>query len=163
MMTFRLAEEKDLENILSTYNASIPGRMATADLEPQSMEERKKWFEKHKEGNRPVWVIEKNSVYVGWMSFSNFYGRPAYASTAEYSIYVNPNKQRQGIGEAAIHYAMQQAPALGIKAILAYVFGHNVPSLNLFKKAGFETWGHFPGVAELNGMQRDLIILGRRI
>lgn len=160
MVTFRLAEEKDLENILGTYNASIPGRMATADLEPQSMEERKKWFEKHREGNRPAWVIELKGNYAGWMSVSNFYGRPAYSATVELSLYIEQAFQGKGLGKTAIAYALEKAPSLGINTILAYVFGHNTPSLRLFKKLGFQQWAHLPGVAVMDGQRRDLIILG---
>jgi L-amino acid N-acyltransferase YncA len=162
MLTFRLAEEKDLENILDTYNASIPGRMATADLEPQSMEERKKWFEKHREGNRPAWVLELKGNYAGWMSVSNFYGRPAYSATVELSLYIDQAFQGKGLGKTAIAYALEKAPGLGIKTILAYVFAHNAPSLELFKKQGFEVWGHFYGVANMDGVERDLMILGRK-
>lgn len=162
MVSFRLAEEKDLENILGTYNASIPDRMATADLEPQSMEERKKWFEKHREGNRPAWVIELNGNYAGWMSVSNFYGRPAYLATVELSLYIEQAFQGKGLGKTAIAYALEKAPGLGIKTVLAYVFAHNAPSLELFKKQGFKVWGHFYGVANMDGIERDLMILGRK-
>lgn len=163
MLTFRLAEEKDLLNILGTYNAAIPAKMATADLEPQSMEERKKWFEKHRVGNRPAWVLEFNGTYAGWMSVSNFYGRPAYLATVEFSLYIEQAFQGKGFGKKAIAYALQQAPSLGIKTVLAYVFAHNVPSLELFKKQGFEVWGHFFGVANMDGVERDLIILGKKV
>lgn len=161
MLRFRLAEEDDLKNILDSYNASIPGRMATADLEPQSMDERKKWFEKHKNGKRPAWVIEEDGVYAGWFSYSNFYGRPAYAATVEFSLYLNPEFQGRGLGRQALDYAVLQAPALGIRTILAYVFGHNLPSIALFKKAGFKEWGHLPQVANMDGKPRDLLIFGK--
>ncbi|HEX7953049.1 MAG TPA: N-acetyltransferase, partial [Burkholderiales bacterium] len=42
------------------------------------------------------------------------------------------------------------------------VFGHNRPSLDLFMKFGFERWGQLPGVTSLDGIERDVIILGRR-
>lgn len=163
MLSFRLAAEKDLQNILDSYNASIPGRMATADLEPQSMEERKKWFEKHRSVNRPAWVMEDNGSYAGWLSFSNFYGRPAYAATVEFSLYLDAKYQGKGLGKKAVEFALVQAPSLGIRTILAYVFGHNAPSISLFKKMGFEEWGHFPSVANMDGIQRDLIIFGKRL
>jgi phosphinothricin acetyltransferase len=38
-----------------------------------------------------------------------------------------------------------------------------VPSLALFRKYGFETWANFPRVANLDGIERDLIILGKRV
>jgi phosphinothricin acetyltransferase len=35
--------------------------------------------------------------------------------------------------------------------------------MNLFKKMGFETWGTFPRIAVLDNIERDLIIVGKRI
>ena len=43
-MPIRHATASDLPEIVSIYNASIPGRMATADLAPVSVAERKQWF-----------------------------------------------------------------------------------------------------------------------
>ncbi|MDM8332818.1 hypothetical protein QUW45_09125 [Limosilactobacillus pontis] len=45
---------------------------------------------------------------------------------------------------------------------MAYIFGHNQPSLKLFKRFDFRQWGFLPRVAELDGVQRDLVIMGRR-
>lgn len=67
-----------------------------------------------------------------------------------------------GLGTQSLNFVIGQLPNLDISAIVAYIFGHNKPSLNLFKKFGFTEWGKFPKVAELDGIQRDLIILGRR-
>ena len=47
--------------------------------------------------------------------------------------------------------------------LLAFVFGHNDASLALFRKAGFTDWGTLPRIAELDGIERDLLILGRRL
>jgi len=43
------------------------------------------------------------------------------------------------------------------------VFAHNDRSVTLCQKFGFETWGRLPRVAVLDGIERDLLILGRRI
>ena len=47
--------------------------------------------------------------------------------------------------------------------MLAFVFAHNAPSVALFERAGFVRWGLLPQVAELDGVERDLAILGRRL
>ena len=52
---------------------------------------------------------------------------------------------------------------MGISTLLAFIFGRNEPSLALFRSFDFETWARMPRVAELDGIERDLIILGRRI
>jgi L-amino acid N-acyltransferase YncA len=46
---------------------------------------------------------------------------------------------------------------------LGFIFGHNQPSLALFRGFGFETWAHLPRVADLHGIEHDLMILGRRL
>jgi phosphinothricin acetyltransferase len=50
-----------------------------------------------------------------------------------------------------------------LKTLLAFIFRHNQASLNLLESFGFQRWGVLPRVAELDGIERDLIILGRRI
>jgi predicted O-methyltransferase YrrM len=45
--------------------------------------------------------------------------------------------------------------------MVGLIFGHNEPSLKLFQRLGFERWGFFPGVAQLDGVERDLVVMGR--
>lgn len=45
----------------------------------------------------------------------------------------------------------------------AIVDVYNAPSLALFSGFGFSTWGSLPQVATLEGVERDLLILGRRL
>jgi phosphinothricin acetyltransferase len=56
-----------------------------------------------------------------------------------------------------------RAPRLGLKTLLGFIFGHNEPSLRLFEVFGFQRWGILPRVAELDGVERDLVIIGRRL
>ena len=43
------------------------------------------------------------------------------------------------------------------------IFAHNRPSLALFEAQGSERWGRLPRVAVLDGIERDLVIVGRRL
>ena len=45
---------------------------------------------------------------------------------------------------------------------MGIIFAHNQPSLTLFQKFGFQQWGYLPQVAELDGVERDVVILGLR-
>ena len=47
--------------------------------------------------------------------------------------------------------------------MIAGAFAHNGPSVKLFERSGFERWGHFPEVAELDGVKRDVVVLGLRV
>ena len=98
-----------------------------------------------------------------WLSFNSFYGRPAYNPTAEVSIYVAESHRRRRLGRALLERAIGSAPDYGIRTLLGFIFGHNAPSLRLFEQHGFVRWGHFPCVAVLDGVERDLVILGRRV
>jgi L-amino acid N-acyltransferase YncA len=159
----RDARESDLEAIVRIYNAAIPGRLATADTEPVSIESRRSWFRDRDFARHPIWVAEREGRVVAWLSFGKFYGRPAYAATAEVSIYVDPAAHRTGLARQLMERALERAPALGIKTFLGFVFAHNDRSVTLCKKFGFEQWGHLPRVALLDGVERDLLILGLRL
>jgi len=162
-MQIRDAVETDLPTIVEIYNAAVPGRMATADLEPISVESRIPWYEEHKAQTRPVWVVELDDQIVGWLSFQMFNGRPAYHRTAELSIYIHPDYQGQGIGKNLLTEVIDRSPELGLKALVALIFAHNQPSLKLFETFEFKQWGYLPKVADLDGIERDLVIMGRHI
>jgi len=156
----RDATLEDLPEIVAIYNETIPGRMVTADLEPVSVASKMAWFEAHNTQYRPLWVVEQEGIIIAWASFQSFYGRPAYRHTAEISIYITKPSQGKGLGSMLLEKAMADAPSLDIKNLLGFIFGHNKPSLRLFEKYGFKTWAHLPGVALMDGIERDLIILG---
>nr|WP_286231746.1 GNAT family N-acetyltransferase [Neobacillus mesonae] len=163
MFTVRDAIMKDLPAIVEIYNSTISSRMVTADLEPVSVESRLQWFQEHSPSFRPLWVVEEDGIICGWVSFQSFYGRPAYNGTAEISIYINQDYRGRKLGNYLIEKAMDECPKLGIKTLLGFIFAHNVPSIKLFSRFGFEKWAHLPNIAELDGIERDLVILGKRI
>ena len=162
MTRHRLAERGDLEQIVAIYNATIPSRMVTADTEPVSVRSREPWFAEHTPQSRPLWVVEEAGRVSAWLSFSNFYGRPAYGKTAELSVYVHEAHRKQGLGAYLVAEAIAHAPKLKVDTLLGFIFGHNAPSLKLFERLGFERWGELPKVAALDGIERDLVIVGRR-
>ena len=164
-MPVRHALAADLPRIVAIYNASIPGRVATADTDPVTIESREGWFRDFDPGRRPLWVAPEagGDGIAGWLSVRSFYGRPAYAATVELGVYVDPAARRRGVAGELMRHALGAAPALGIRNLLGFVFAHNTPSLALFGRFGFERWGLLPRVAELDGVVRDVAILGLRL
>ncbi|HYG77513.1 MAG TPA: GNAT family N-acetyltransferase [Planctomycetota bacterium] len=162
--TFRFAERRDLPRIVEIYNASIPARLATGDLEPVSVESREAWFNAHRRDKYPLLLAQNgDGKILGWGSLNAFYGRASYRFTAEISIYVAPESSRAGVGGALADELLRRCPELEIKSVLAFIFGHNEPSLHLFRKRGFTLWGKLPRIADLDGIERDLDIYGIRI
>ncbi|RIJ66443.1 MULTISPECIES: GNAT family N-acetyltransferase [unclassified Rummeliibacillus] len=162
-VTFRDANIEDLPTIVAIYNSTVASRMVTADTEPVSIEERTPWFNEHNPSKRPLWVVEYEGEICGWISFQSFYGRPAYDSTAELSIYLDEKFRGKGIGKLTLKHAIDACPSLKIQNLLGFIFAHNDASLHLFVDFQFEKWAHLPEVAELDGVKRDLIIMGKKV
>lgn len=163
LYSHRLARFDDLPAIVAIYNSTVASREVTADTEPVSVESRHAWFAEHTPDKRPLWVVENEGRVIGWLSYSNFYGRPAYSGTAELSIYLHEEARGKGLGRYLLTQAIEFAPQVRVHTLLGFIFGHNRPSLALFEQFGFARWATMPGVATLDGVERDLIILGKRV
>jgi L-amino acid N-acyltransferase YncA len=159
----RLARFDDLPAIVAIYNSTIASRQVTADTEPVTVESRHAWFFEHVPDKRPLWVVERHAEVIGWLSFSNFYSRPAYSGTAELSIYIRGEARGKGLGRYLLAEAIDFSPKIAVHTLLGFIFRHNEPSLKLFEDFGFEHWAMMPKVANLDGIERDLIIVGKRV
>lgn len=162
-MKIRAAAESDLPAIVEIYNAAILTRMATAQLEPATVAQRRSWFHEHTPETHPIWVREEGGRIAGWLTFSIFIPRSAYRGTSELSVYVHDDFRQRGIGAELLAAAIAHAPALGLTTLLGLIFAHNEPSLRLFGKFGFERWGFLPRIAQMEAVERDLVIMGRHV
>ncbi|MDF2516196.1 MAG: GCN5-related N-acetyltransferase [Sphingobacterium sp.] len=162
-LRFRDAIQEDLPRIVAIYNTTIASRMVTADTSPVSVESRQKWFDEHSPSKRPLWLVEDQHTIVGWVSFQSFYGRPAYDATVEISIYLDEQQRGRGLGKQILQYCIDKAPGLGVHTLLGFIFAHNLPSISLFEKMGFREWANLPDIATLDGVERSLKILGKRV
>ncbi|WP_228434585.1 GNAT family N-acetyltransferase [Chryseobacterium indologenes] len=163
-LKFRNAGADDLPKIVEIYNSTVASRMVTADMEEVSIESKQKWFAEHNPETRPLWVVEDaDNETVGWVSFSSFHERAAYSGTVEVSIYLDEKCRGKGYGKTILQYCIDNASKFGIHHLVALIFLHNEPSLKLFRYFGFEDWGTLPDVAVLDGVERSLKILGKRI
>jgi len=162
-MIMRDARESDLPAIIEIYNATVPSRMVTAELEPTTVEARLPWFNDHSPDQYPFWVMEHDCRIIGWLDFKKFLPRNAYRGTAEISVYVHEKFRRQSVGRRLLMEAIGRAPSLGISALVGLIFAHNEPSLKLFDQLGFDQWGFLPRIAHLDGVERHLVIVGQHL
>ena len=162
-MKIRDAVESDLPAILKIYNAAIATRMATAQLEQVTLEDRRDWLTQHSPDRNPFWVLQIDRKIAGWLTLKPFLPRCAYRGTAEVSVYVDEKFRRRGLGRTLLREVIARAPALQINAIVGLIFAHNEPSLRLFAQLGFERWGLLPRIAHLDQNVRDLVIVGRHV
>ncbi len=159
----RVATENDLPAIVSIYNSTVPTRQSTADTVEVTVASRMEWFKQHIVNQRPLMVHEQDNKVIAWVSFQSFYGRPAYDHTAEVSIYIAPEHRGKGLGRTLLAESLGMTKELRIKTVVGFVFSHNQPSIRLFRTFGFAEWGKLPNVAEIDGKEYSLSILGKRV
>ena len=162
-INIRDATEADLSAIVEIYNAAIVSGISTAQLEPVTVESQREWFRAHSPAQYPIWVTELEGAMAGWLSFREFLPRCAYRGTVELSLYISEQFRRRGLGRKLLQEAIARAPQLGIHSLVGLIFGHNQPSIVLFRAAGFERWGLLPGIARVDQIPRDLTIFGRHV
>jgi L-amino acid N-acyltransferase YncA len=161
-MKIRDAVDTDLPAIIDIYNAAVATRIATAQLEPVTLEERRDWLKEHSPDRHPFWVLEIDGQVAGWLTIKPFIPRCAYQGTVELSVYVDQKFRRHGVARALLEEVISRAALLGINAMVGLIFAHNEPSLRLFEQLGFERWGLLPRIARLDESERDLAIMGRQ-
>ncbi|HYC78932.1 MAG TPA: GNAT family N-acetyltransferase [Planctomycetota bacterium] len=158
----RSASADDLRAVVDIYNDAVTTRHSGAEARPVPVEARRSWL-MHRDPRRPVWVAEENGAVVAWISLDAFRPNPGYGRTAEVNVYAAPPARGRGIGEALVRRALARSPGLEIDVLLAFILGVNRPTLALFAKVGFATWGVLPDVVVHDGNPAPVVIVGRRL
>jgi L-amino acid N-acyltransferase YncA len=164
----RDAVRADLPRIVDIYNCAVLTRESTCDTDPITVSSREAWFAAQTGSRRPIWVAEdlhdSGRLVLGYLAFAYFMNeRPGYYITADVAVYLHPGAQGKGLGAYLLDEAIGHAPALGIEVLAVTIFSSNDHSLRLFRSRGFEQWGFMPRVARLGDIERDLVMMGRRI
>lgn len=159
----RLATPADLSAIVSIYNEAVANRL-TADTELVTLSQRKDWLSQHPIDHYPVYVYVSNQTVVGWLSLSAWRpGRKALHGVAEVSYFIRQDYHRKGIASKLLSETIVQAPALGLRHLMAILLATNRPSIALLEKFGFSQWGYLPQVAQFGDQSVDQVIYGRAI
>src|SRR5260364_335999 len=125
----RNATLNDLPAMVEIYNETVPSRQAAGDLEPIKPESMLTWFQMHTPQLRPIWIAEAASGQMaGWLSISDFYGRPVYCATAELSIYIDPMWRRQGLGLQLLTRPLASPLSSGSVALFDLVILQKLPN-----------------------------------
>jgi len=159
----RRANIEDLPDIIKIYNEAIKDGISTADSKVVRVEDKLEWFDAHT-SSHPILVKEYHGRIIAWVSLQPFYaGLFAYRYSARINIYIDKNFQGKKLGQQFLMEAIEEAKILDIKTLLALIFSDNPASLKLFKKIGFKEWGNLNRIACIEGVDKDLLLLGQRI
>jgi phosphinothricin acetyltransferase len=158
LVKIRKAELKDLGEITEIYNYAILKTVATFDTEVKSLDQQKKWFEKHGPKN-PIIVAEKDVKVVGWASLSEYSTKCAYSDTAEISLYVKEDYQGMGIGKKLMKEIIDEGKKAGLHAIISRITEGNEVSVKIHKEVGFEHIGIYKEVGFKFGKKLDVYLM----
>jgi L-amino acid N-acyltransferase YncA len=159
-ISIRPARVEDLLSINDIYNHYVSHSTCTYQTEPETMEGRRTWFDRHGE-KHPITVAEESGRIVGWGSLSRFHARAAYAQTVENSVYVDHRQHRRGIGRALLADLVERAEKIGHHAIIAGIDAQQAPSVALHAALGFVQVGYLQQVGFKFGRWLDVIYMER--
>ena len=158
-MLVRPATRGDLDGCTRIYNHYVETSVATFDTQSLVGESAERWFDCHQNSVHPLLVAEQAGAVVGYGSLSPWSTKDAYSKTCEVSVFVSPNHQRRGAGEALLNALTRAAAPLGYRCLVARIEADNNASLALFRRAGFSSVGIMHDVGFKFGRWLDVEVM----
>lgn len=148
----RKAVESDLSQLTDIYNYEVLNGTATFDINPQSIEVRRGWYDAHQTDNHPLFVAEKDGQVAGYVTLSEYRVKEAYKKTVELSIYIGSEFRNQGIATQLMDFIISYARKNPqIHAIVSVITDGNLQSNHLHEKFGFTFCGLIPDLGQKFG------------
>ena len=111
----------------------------------------------------PFLVADDGDGIAGYAFATQMRPRPAYAHTAENSIYVRPDRLGQGIGRSLLTHLVEAAALAGFRQMIAVVGGPEPASIALHEALGFRQVGRPTAVGFKFGRWLDTVYLQRAL
>jgi phosphinothricin acetyltransferase len=136
----------DWPQVSAIYAAGIATGNATFEVEPPPWSD---WDAGHRHDLRLV--CTDGDTILGWAATSNVSDRCCYAGVVEHSVYVHPDRQRQGVGRRLLEALIDAADQAGIWTIQTGIFPENTASVALHQVCGFRIVGTRERLGQLHG------------
>src|SRR5262245_32607810 len=120
----RPAVAADCEAMAAIWNYEVLHTTATTDTEPRSLQAQHAWLAAH--GPRyPVIVAVDGGEVVAFGALSPYRPKPAYAWTAENSVYVKDGWRGKGLGGGLLDRLLLLAREHGHRSVIARITASN--------------------------------------
>ncbi len=157
-VTIRPATDADAEAICAIHNQGIVDRIATLDTTPRTPEGTREWLAER--GPRhPVVVADLHGKTVGWGSLNRFNPRAAYDHVVDFSVYVERDCRKKGIGRQLLDRLVELARAIGYHKMVLSAMKYNDGGLALYTRVGFSQVGVYREQGQLDGKWVDVVIM----
>ena len=156
----RTATEADVPAIAAIYRPAVLTGTASFELEPPDAAEMLRRFRAIADGGYPYFVAELDARVAGYAYANAYRTRPAYRFTVEDSIYIAPDMQGKGIGQALLRALIDTCTAKGFRLMIAIV-GDSAQhaSIALHRRQGFTFCGTIHSVGYKFDRWLDSVIM----
>ena len=158
----RIAEERDLPEILSIYAPYVLNTAYSFEYTVPTLEEFTERFRTYT-AQFPWLVWEENGRVLGYAYGSRPWGRAAYGWNAEISIYLAPQIHGRGIGRKLCAVLEEILRLQGYRIIYSVITSDNQGSIEFHKKIGYTLVAEFPGCGHKFGRVLGTVWLEKRL
>ncbi len=162
-MHVRPARMEDAEAIRSIYNHEVTTSTATFDLTPRSLDDQRRWLAARSGAHAALVASDAGGRVVGFGSLSPYRDRPAYRTTVEDSVYVDPGRRRGGVGRSLLGELVRVATGHGFHTVIARIVGGHEASIALHRSLGFAVVGTEREVGRKFGHWLDVVVMQRML
>jgi len=153
----RAAGPGDAAATAAIYAHHVTHGTASFDTEPRSEAEMAAKIAECAARGWPFLVAEAGGEVIGYAYATQFRDRPAYTSTCENSIYIDPATIGRGIGTRLLAALIDASEKAGFRQMIAVVGGAEPASVALHRKAGFREAGRMKSVGRKFGRWLDTL------
>jgi L-amino acid N-acyltransferase YncA len=163
VLSVRNAGTDDARDIAAIYAHHVLHGTATYDFDaPDSIF----WATKIADIQSCGWpcvVADEDGMVVGYAYATQIRDRPGYRYTCEDSIYVHPDRVRQGVGSALLTALIDASRDAGFGQMIAVIGGAEPASVAVHARAGFREVGRLSNVGFKFGRYLDNVYMQRAL
>lgn len=151
----RPARADDASDIADIYRPIVMETAISFETEPPCPQEMANRIETCSR-THPYLVAIRNNIIAGYAYGSFYRPRPAYAKSAEVTVYVSQAEQGKGIARLLYGQLLSRLGDQGFHTALAAIALPNEPSIRLHETVGFKKAGIFREVGYKFGQWHDV-------
>jgi phosphinothricin acetyltransferase len=155
----RRLEERDLPALLEIYNHYVRETPITFDIEPRTLDDRRKWLAGFSASGRyQCLVAVADGVAIGWAASVRYRERAAYDTSVETGIYLAPDRVGQGLGKRLYGALFEALKGEDIHRLYGGITQPNPASNALHESLGFRQVGYLAEIGRKFGRFWDVAV-----
>ena len=160
MVSIRLANDNDFEQIFEIWLSGIQNSFDTTDIEHNLLKEKFKRNFSQRQGIFNYWVAIIDDKIIGWQSLSKMTNNPLKDNIyAEYRLYVHKSNRKSSLGRFLVNHIFLEAKKSKLEFLVAYISYSNEAIRQLSLKTGWHEIGIIPQSLKSNNKFSKLITI----